>query len=867
MSQALRELVVSIDFNDIDISRILQMDRAIDSVESNVRNLGGDLDRMGNRADEAGDEGRRALDRLGRGADGAGDAMDELGRDADRAGGRVGDAANDATDELRDLGNQGDRTGDRIGDAANDATDELRDMGNAGDRAGDRIGGGADEATRDLRDMGNAGDRAADEIRDAAGGAEDALRDMGDAADEAGQQGAGGSGKLLDVINEIVPAGKGAGMASLLFSNPWTAAAAAVVFAIGGVALAIAGMVNQADADFDRMQAKLGFVDSQMEGMKDTAMGVYAQGFGEDLGTVAMDVATVKQAFKDLDDGAIEKLTSGAYMLQDVFGPEVKETSKAIKTMTANFKNLSEQDAMDLVTTGFQKGGDYADDFIDTINEYSGYFDKLGVNAEQFVGTLIRGGEAGAFNLDKVGDSFKEIGIRAMDGSDATKEAFGALGFDGTKMGADFAQGGDKAHQALMATVAALSFVDDAQEQNRIGVSLFGTQWEDMRKEVIFAMDGAEEAVDGFQGATDRATETLQDNVGSKWTQVTRGFKTGIIDAFDGGGGAMTGLLDKVLEIMPQFMDNLTGAIEWVTGLFDGNKDSIGGYIDGISGFFSGFWSLVEGIFFVLGPFITASIEGPLNLIWTIAGTVLGAVGDIFSLFGNLLKGNWSEAWEDVKNLFNGVLNGLIETGGALLDSLFGIWDSTIGRIWEAVTGIDLTQAGRDMIDGLIGGVMDMKDMAIDKVKDLAKGMWSGFTDFFGIKSPSRLMMEGGAFVVQGLEVGIDKTAQDAITAATNMSGGVASAITDTPEIAGIMSGREDTGVVPAASVVSQAAVGGVQASQTAPAQGVTISMPVTVNVPEGTSREDAETIGAMVQQKVNETLQAIFAQLGISYA
>lgn len=888
MSQALRELIVSIDFNDVDAGALMRLDRAIDEVESNVINLGGDITRMGGKVDSAGREGSRAMDRLGSHADGAGDAMRHLGADASNAGDKTERSMRDASHDVIRLADSADRAGDAFRDMGNDGSKlkhltatldnvngkiELQERKLAGlresldqtfndtkrnklqaqilqtegailslTRQSDRTAREIWKIEDAMKEASRAADRMADNASDAlrdvtreAGRAEDAIDEIGDTAEKTGR---GGFGKIKDALSEIAPQSKAAGLASALFSNPWILATVGVVAAIAGVGIGIASMVSSADADFKKMQAQLGYTAEQMQGMKETSLDVFERGFGENLGEVTNDVRIMKQNFKDLSDESLGALTGGAYTLKELFGPEIKETSKVVKTMTANFKDLSEQDAMDLITTGFQKGGDYADDFMDTVNEYSMYFNKMGVSADKFIGTLIRGGEAGAFNIDKVGDAFKEVGIRAMDGSKGTVEAFTDLGFNAEKMGQDYAAGGAKAEQALMATVAALSFVEDKQKQNEIGVKLFGTQWEDMREDVIFAIDGAEEAVAGFEGATERATETMQDTVGSKWERITRGFKTSLIEAFDGSGGAINGLLDKVLQYMPQIVDGIQSAIDWVSDIFTENQDTIMSFTDGVSGFFSGLSTTIQALWGYLGPFISSTFSGALDVVLSVAGTALDLVGGIFTAFGQLLTGDWSGLWSTVKGIFNGALDGLIDVGRALLELLFGVFDSTIGRIIEAVGGVDLTELGKNMIDGLINGVKSLKDSAIQTVKDVAQGMWDGVksffgiaspsklmaqagqwiieglkngvldrakdaiesiksvaksmwdsvTNFFGIHSPSRLMAETGRFVVEGMEVGITDNAYKALGAAQEVSGGIASALGQTAEIDGILS-------------------------------------------------------------------------------
>lgn len=61
---------------------------------------------------------------------------------------------------------------------------------------------------------------------------------------------------------------------------------------------------------------------------------------------------------------------------------------------------------------------------IDSINEYSVQFKKLGLDAEDMFSIFANGAQNGAFNLDKVGDAVKEFSIRAIDGSDMTKQGF-----------------------------------------------------------------------------------------------------------------------------------------------------------------------------------------------------------------------------------------------------------------------------------------------------------------------------------------------------------------------------------------------------------------------------------------------------------
>lgn len=308
------------------------------------------------------------------------------------------------------------------------------------------------------------------------------------------------------------------------------------------------------DSAFDKFSAKTEISGDYLKDFKNSAVDVFESGFGDSIDQVADDMAKLNSMFNDtLGSGEAEDLAKGAYVISDLWGAEATEVGKVVKTMVDNFSDLSTIDAMDLITTAFQRTGDYSDDLLDTFNEYSMHFSKMGLSAEEFTGILIRGAENGAFNMDKVGDAVKELGIRVIDGSDTTKEGFEAMGLDAEDMANKFSEGGESANNAFQATIAGLASMEDPVERNAAGVALFGTQWEDLRDDVILSMADSASAVEGFEGATERAGETMHDNLASKMTEIGRKIKTGFTEAFSSAGGEelIGGLLTKVEEFIP----------------------------------------------------------------------------------------------------------------------------------------------------------------------------------------------------------------------------------------------------------------------------------------------------------------------------
>jgi phage-related minor tail protein len=177
--------------------------------------------------------------------------------------------------------------------------------------------------------------------------------------------------------------------------------------ALGGAALVngtVGGAARQQQMQ-GSLQAQIGVDGAQAAAMMEDVKGIFAAGWGESLAGINNDMGTVRQNLSSLSQDAATAFTQSAYAVQQVAKgqTDIGELSKVTRTLMANFDNLSETQALDLITTGFQCGGNYANDLLDTINEYSVHFAGLGMSAEQMFSTLIAGSQQGAFNLDKVG--------------------------------------------------------------------------------------------------------------------------------------------------------------------------------------------------------------------------------------------------------------------------------------------------------------------------------------------------------------------------------------------------------------------------------------------------------------------------------
>lgn len=359
-------------------------------------------------------------------------------------------------------------------------------MANAGSLSASIVLGGMDAVERQLKNF-------SDAMRDASKNASDMggkLKDAGGSISDFGQELAGISAGLV-----------GFGVAGVMASEE----------------------ISNGIATF---QTKLGASGADLIKYEGVMNEVAKSGVGS-FTEVADSVVLVAQNMKGLSDADLSTVTEEAMELANVMGSDTSEVAKTAGILMKQF-GVEGLEAMDLIAKGYQNGMDFAGDYQDTLSEYSVYFSQMGFEADDMFNVLISGAEAGAFNLDKVGDAVKEFGIRSKDGSKASQEAFSALGMDADKMTQIFAKGGEGAKKGYAEVVTALSGVKSQTERNAIGVSLFGTQYEDMEADVIASTGAITEHMQGIEGASMEVAQnnkTLASAMKGAWNEISIAIK------------------------------------------------------------------------------------------------------------------------------------------------------------------------------------------------------------------------------------------------------------------------------------------------------------------------------------------------------
>ncbi len=297
--------------------------------------------------------------------------------------------------------------------------------------------------------------------------------------------------------------------------------------AVAGVAL-VAGLVSNLNVETAqaKLAAQMGGVGPVSERLGGVAGKLYADAYGESIGDVSQAVRLVAQNIKGMSTasaGDVQKVTGRVISLAQAFDQDVGGATRAVDQLMRTGLASSAQNALDIMTAGFQAGNDEAGDLLDTINEYSTQFRKVGLDGATAMGLISQGLNAGARDADVVADAIKEFSIRAVDGSKLTKQGFEAVGLSAGDMATAIGKGGPTAAAALDLTLQKLSGIKDPAQRAQAAVALFGTQAEDLGA-ALFALDPstATSAMGDVGGAAQQMDQTLNDTAQVRLEAVKR---------------------------------------------------------------------------------------------------------------------------------------------------------------------------------------------------------------------------------------------------------------------------------------------------------------------------------------------------------
>jgi phage-related minor tail protein len=716
-----------------------------DGFRREVRNIRESFTQMGTTTERAMDDSNEAVRRFKR-------ALEDLERaiansDNPQMFQALSQAIQNSQQELSQTGTIAETSMQEVQDAISDAHQEFTQLGDASSDALQEVENAINAVEQELNHLGDAGSDSLHEV-------EDAVNDVEAEIDQLAQNGSNELDHLGDSINdvgsdteELEGSAQEAEGGFVGAFGGIKGAVLGVVAAIGAAILAVWQFISAGDElkkAMNHLEVNTNATREEIKEMETSLINIYKNNYGESFYDIADAMAQVRRV-TGLTGEALEDATTKAILLRDSFGFEVNESLKVTNVMMKQF-GISADEAFTLFAQGQRDGLNYADDMMDSFWEYAVYFKQLGFDAEGMWNIFKAGADGGAFNLDKVGDSIKELGIRVKDGSEASAEAFQALGLNAKKTSKEFAAGGESAQTALAKVFKGLGEIEDPIKRNAIGVALFGTQFEDLEANTILSLGNVRTQADMTADTLEKIDEIKYNSIGEAFVGIWRMIS----------GELLIPLQQKAMPGINHFVETakglLTGFIDMMRGdipsnLFDAISKGFGkdkhraiqnffiGIRDGITQAketMAPFKQFVEGVFALFdGNFMKGSdILTKLGLSAAQVQLVANAI--------NLIKNFVSTLWQIVSAAFEGIRAAVTRVIGFLapyilplilqivtfigekLKMITGFWNQYGGQIMQAV------QNAFNFILGIIQFIMPAVLFIINSVWTSIKGVIDG---------------------------------------------------------------------------------------------------------------------------------------------
>jgi len=512
-------------------------------------------------------------------------------------------------------------------------------------------------------------------------------------------------------------------------------------------ALLVAGVTKALDQGkiVGKLGAQLGATPAEAEKYGKVAGQLYADGITTDVQGAADTIQKIMQAGllpTDATDAQLKGMSTKVADLATTFDEDLGSVTNAVSQLMRTGLAKNADEAFDIITKGMQSGANKSEDFLDTINEYSVQFKRMGIDGATATGLISQGLKGGARDADQVADALGQFGERALAGGTAVDEAYASIGLSADEMAAKLGQGGKSAEEALTMTLNALHGTKDEQVKLNAAAALFGDP-ANVMGDSLYALDPATAAaasgMDKAKGATDKLGNALRDNAGAKldafkrkleqklvnflgdtvipaladfksfvtenfseiWTEAGKGsdgLGDQIVNAF---GNLGEKIKEKLTELLPKIAEGLAGLGEDIANYITENPmEALKIALISVA---------IITAFLLLPALIAAGIGAVVVLI------VAGFVKKLIEVLTEKLPEWWDAFTEWLGEKADSVGDDLEVIGEAIGDWFSDLWDDYVA---EPVG---------DMWDDFIGSIKDLPD----RIKKAASGMWDAFKTGF----------------------------------------------------------------------------------------------------------------------------------------
>lgn len=214
--------------------------------------------------------------------------------------------------------------------------------------------------------------------------------------------------------------------------------------------------------------------------------------------------------------------------------------------------------------------------------------------------------------------------------------------------------------------------------------------------------------------------------------------------------------------------DQNTARFDYFRAWIDENMPRIQQIVETVLGALQTFWTNH-------GDAIMTVVDNTLSVVMTIFDTALKTILDLVTLALQLLTGDWEGAGQ--------TLTGIVQR---IWDTVRDVFRTQLDSIWTLVSDFDWAELGRNIVQGMIDGIVGMSAALWDAARRISEDLWDRMTGWWDTGSPSHKAEEGlGVPIAQGIGRGLQTGLDDIRAQIGGSMGGLFGALQPAPVAAG----------------------------------------------------------------------------------
>lgn len=517
-----------------------------------------------------------------------------------------------------------------------------------------------------------------------------------------------------------------------------------------------------------KLNASMGVAGTESAKKYEQALNdIFTSGLFGDMNEAADAVALVSKNLGDMSSQELNQIVQNVKVLENEFGVDLKETIRGVVAMQQNY-GITGKQALDMITVALQRNGStWADEVGDNMAEYSQLWSQMGFSASETFQILENGTRNGAYNLDKVNDVVKEIGISLTDGR--IEENIDSFSQKSKELFESYKSGGASQAEVIQSLLTDLGEMENKTEALSLASTVWSALGEDNSLKVLTSLISVKGGYEDVQGAADKLnndTTTTSQKMQGAWNEL----KLALAPIGEELATALVPLLEGLTEILKMFQ-NLPGPVKTfiaaflgisvilgiITGLvvaMEALAGIIGGSVVATLGIFA---AVIAGIIVVIKNWgaitdwisdkwdkVSSWISGVWKQLSESASDIFGSIQDFFTnLWDDITKGvtdTWDNITQYFSNAWKDIVQGIQETWDEVVQYFTNIWDGitqSISNTWDGIVNYfselwetieenihEVWQRIKDFFEPIIKGIFNIISVPLSLLQTVLEAVW-----------------------------------------------------------------------------------------------------------------------------------------------